>query len=1037
MADNFVSYARDDKALITTLVAALEGEGFTVFWDPDIMEGDDWELVIEDQLNAAKAVIVAWTSNSRRSQWVRAEAHEAHRQRKLIPLQLDPSGPPLFFKTVQTADFIGWNGDKSAECWQRLSLMLKGVMEAADRQKVEQPGDTPTPPPMEMPAAVDELTPDQPPRITPKPKPLHATPQRGLPWPTIIAGVLGIGGFLLASQLHSSVLGGAILIAAVIFILFRTADRQMPPAFHALAKRWLMPVQGGLRINVAEAFHDMFKAVFWHRHISWQCFVRSAVASTVAFAAIFAFAWVFIEPFQTAFRAEWGSFLRNLVITFLIANILADYLSLFQTRLFIRFLERQPWTAPFVVILDFFATMAILLVVLYLVNACSQWFGHMLSTGAEPGGLTVEDGGPVREAAAAGFTWPSFMGFYEGLIPQLSNPQAGIADLWARSWLLIVASITTYITSVWLLFIMVFGAALRVLVGRDGEPTWLGRALEARQRPFTAFGSMSAAFVMFLAAPVYGLEAAGMLSVASTNDTTLDGQEDPPPPPELDPEVVEQQAWERAQQANTLEGYRRYVDDHPLGAHMAEARERIAALQEAQAWGQAQTADSISGYERYLAVYPTAANAAEARSRIADIESEDALASEQAAWVQAQRDDTIGAYERYLESHPDGANAQTAQARIAALTDEAAWRVAQEDGTLASYVEYLADFTNGDRALATYSDDAQRAIDAHTAAVERVQRALLETGFDPRGVDGAAGPGTVSAASLFVRESVAEGDERAAIAPDFEAIDPEPIIAFAELVEAWERPSPGGRAGDSFRDCDVCPEMVVIPAGRFTMGSPSSEADRNANEGPQHEVTIPAPFAVGQYEVMWAEWEACVADGGCEGSRTNDQGWGRGRRPVITVSWEDAQAYARWLSARTGETYRLPSEAEWEYAARAGTKTRFSTGDDITTAQANFRGDTYLEQTVPVGSYGANPFGLYDMHGNVWEWVEDCYRDSYSGAPTDGSSVTASDCSRRVLRGGSWGNVPQYLRSADRSWNYPSDRLGWLGFRVARTVLPE
>jgi formylglycine-generating enzyme required for sulfatase activity len=232
--------------------------------------------------------------------------------------------------------------------------------------------------------------------------------------------------------------------------------------------------------------------------------------------------------------------------------------------------------------------------------------------------------------------------------------------------------------------------------------------------------------------------------------------------------------------------------------------------------------------------------------------------------------------------------------------------------------------------------------------------------------------------------------------------------------------------------------MIVVPAGSFTMGSPASEPGGSSNEGPQHTVTFAPQFAVGQFEVIFDEWDACVADGGCNGYRPSDQGWGRGRRPVINGSWDDAQAYVVWLSNKTGKTYRLLTEAEYEYATRAGTQTRYPWGNDIGTNNANCRGcgSQWDEQTAPVGSFPPNGFGLSDMVGNVWAWTEDCYHDSYSGAPADGSAWTAGDCSRRVVRGGSWGDLPVVLRSATR-FRFTSDSRNLiLGFRVGRTLLP-
>lgn len=250
---------------------------------------------------------------------------------------------------------------------------------------------------------------------------------------------------------------------------------------------------------------------------------------------------------------------------------------------------------------------------------------------------------------------------------------------------------------------------------------------------------------------------------------------------------------------------------------------------------------------------------------------------------------------------------------------------------------------------------------------------------------------------------------------------------------------PGYSAGQTIRDCRQCPEMVVVKGGVFTMGSPGDEmagyplavGGRDPNEGPQHRVSIKS-FAVGKYEVTFDQWAACVADGGCSRYSPADNSWGKGARPVINVSWDDAQAYVRWLSAKAGKTYRLLSEAEWEYAARAGTTTPFWTGESIAASQANF--NSQVATTQPAGSYAANPFGLFDTAGNVWEWVEDCWNGSHDGAPSDGSARTASGCSQRGLRGASWVDAPLFLRSAMRIKAAPKMRFFNIGFRVARTL---
>ena len=241
--------------------------------------------------------------------------------------------------------------------------------------------------------------------------------------------------------------------------------------------------------------------------------------------------------------------------------------------------------------------------------------------------------------------------------------------------------------------------------------------------------------------------------------------------------------------------------------------------------------------------------------------------------------------------------------------------------------------------------------------------------------------------------------------------------------------------GDVFRDCPSCPEMVVVPAGAFMMGSPASEG--GGWERPRRRVEIARPFAMGVHEVTFAEWEACADDGGCGRRRPGDYGWGRGTRPVINVSWEDVQGYVAWLSRETGEEYRLPSEAEWEYAARAGTETRYSWGDEIGSNRASCTGCGSRwdgERTAPVGSLPPNAWGLYDMHGNVQEWTEDCWNDSYRGAPSDGSAWLSGNCGFRVLRGGGFYDLSVFLRSANRYWTGTGFGFSNVGFRVARTM---
>jgi formylglycine-generating enzyme required for sulfatase activity len=233
--------------------------------------------------------------------------------------------------------------------------------------------------------------------------------------------------------------------------------------------------------------------------------------------------------------------------------------------------------------------------------------------------------------------------------------------------------------------------------------------------------------------------------------------------------------------------------------------------------------------------------------------------------------------------------------------------------------------------------------------------------------------------------------------------------------------------------------MIVVPAGSFTMGSHTTEPGRNDNEGPQHLVTITRSLAIGVFELSFEEWDACVAGGGCNGYKPNDAGWGRGRQPVLNISWSDAIAYVSWLSSLTGKSYRLLSEAEYEYATRAETTTLYPWGDAIGSNNANCSGCGSQwddKQTAPVGSFAPNQFGLYDMVGNIQEWTEDCYHDSYVGAPADGSAWTDGGCAQRVQRAGSFYVYPKEIRSASRRGLDPKTQIGSdLGsFRVARAL---
>ena len=288
--------------------------------------------------------------------------------------------------------------------------------------------------------------------------------------------------------------------------------------------------------------------------------------------------------------------------------------------------------------------------------------------------------------------------------------------------------------------------------------------------------------------------------------------------------------------------------------------------------------------------------------------------------------------------------------------------------------------------------------------------------------------GEVKAANTVVRgKANAQTLTRAAEALTAQLLGPAPPL-----------PQSGEGFSDRLQAGGTGPLLVVVPAGTFAMGSPVTEWGRDADEGPQHPVRISA-FALGKQEVSNAEFRRFQPQHD-SGTGLNDPA-----QPVVRLSWEDAQAYVRWLSAQTGKTYRLPSEAEWEYAARAGSTTAFATGACLSLAQANVAGgERYAacpteaalpRKALPSGAFAANAWGLQELHGNVWEWVEDCWHPDYQGAPTDGSAwLTGGDCQLRVLRGGSWFNPSRFARAALRAKIAPSRASYDLGLRVARTL---
>lgn len=272
----------------------------------------------------------------------------------------------------------------------------------------------------------------------------------------------------------------------------------------------------------------------------------------------------------------------------------------------------------------------------------------------------------------------------------------------------------------------------------------------------------------------------------------------------------------------------------------------------------------------------------------------------------------------------------------------------------------------------------------------------------------------------------------------------------------------GSSPGHAFKECRNCPEMIVLPRGTFTIGSPQGEPLRRDNEARQT-ISLERAFAMSRTPVTWDQWEACVRDNWCDGyavetalatlpngePNADYRDWGRGTRPVVGVSWYDAQVFVGWLNAKSGhgDAYRLPSEAEWEYGARAGTTTAFPWGDTLDHDYGNFGReeglggkaegrDVWGDETSPVASFPPNGFGLYDMHGNIFEWTEDCYEADRAHTPRDGTANKDGDCHHRVFRSGTFLSNPYMQRSARRGAPYPATLRGrnYLGFRVARTL---
>ena len=435
-------------------------------------------------------------------------------------------------------------------------------------------------------------------------------------------------------------------------------------------------------------------------------------------------------------------------------------------------------------------------------------------------------------------------------------------------------------------------------------------------------------------------------------------------------------------------------------------------------WQAALKADTIEGYRRFITDYPKSVYRPLAETQLDILDDK--------SWAELSAEDSIAAYEDYLELFPDGLHQTEAMTRIDEIRQEEArkerqrleqerlelqaWEAASSSRTIASFDRYINAWPAG----------------LHIEEANRVRKLLKDQANDNRAFEAARKLHNKDAYQAYI-DAFPQGAHIAS--------------ALQQLDDLDLRP------GKSFSDCSDCPRMMVVPAGSFWQGSDDSSALSLSMELPRRKVTINEPFAVSLHEVTMAEWDVCVSEKGCT-TQPADNGWGRDKRPVMMVSWNDAQEYVRWLSEKTGQRYRLPSESEWEYFARAGEENDWHGGDpamlcnyaNVAGTESGFKwqhkhcGDKLALGTAPVGSFRANSFGLYDTIGNVSEWTLDCMNLSYLDAPVDGSAWGRGICSSHMTRGGSWITGSREIRLPARFNLKNGDRNDFTGFRVVRPI---
>jgi len=460
------------------------------------------------------------------------------------------------------------------------------------------------------------------------------------------------------------------------------------------------------------------------------------------------------------------------------------------------------------------------------------------------------------------------------------------------------------------------------------------------------------------------------------------------------------------------------VTDEVMSSDHPTARVQEPTSEELKRWQGTLKADTVLGYRSFIADFPESIYRTQAETQL-DILDEK-------AWKELSAEDSVPAYEDYLEVFPDGIHQAEALQRIDAIKqaeakkererlerkrlEKLAWEEASMTRTIAAFDQYIADWPAG----------------LHIEEAKRIRRLLKDQSNDDKAFDTALNLNTKDAFQAYINAF-----------PNGVNV----TSALQHMDDLTLRP------GKTFRDCPDCPAMIVVPAAAYWQGSDDSSELALSMEKPRRMVTIDEPFAVSVHEVTMAEWDLCFNEGACT-SQPTDNGWGRADRPVIMVSWNDAEEYVHWISEKTGQNYRLPSESEWEYFARAGEESDWPGGDparicrygNVAGAETGFRWqhpqceDKLALGTAPVGSFMPNSFGLYDTTGNVSEWTADCMNLSYLDAPVDGSAWGRGICSSHITRGGSWITGTKEIRLPARFNLKNGDRNDFTGFRVVRKV---